>query len=177
MLYTGTVSHGPDLELVTPVFETLDQDYPGSFRLTVIGIPADGPDPTWLRRLSPPKSDYPSFARWLRDLAPEFDIGIAPLVDTAFNQMKSDIKIMEYTALSLPSMASPVGPYADLNGVDQCESEDEWYKKLVEVIVDRSSLDERRIEVEHRESSMWRERRSALTGETIVKFALVHATR
>jgi O-antigen biosynthesis protein len=177
VLYTGTMSHGPDLALVTPVFETLDQEYPRSFRLTVIGIPADGADPRWLHRLSPPKSDYPYFARWLRDLASEFDIGIAPLVDTAFNHMKSDIKIMEYTALSLPSMVSPVGPYEYLEGVEHCDSEEEWYKKLVEMLVDRSSLDEWRIEVEQREASMWRERRSAFAGESIMKLASVNAGR
>jgi len=42
-----------------------------------------------------------------------FDIGIAPLLDTKFNQSKSYIKALEYAAFGIPCVASNVGPYRD----------------------------------------------------------------
>jgi len=41
-----------------------------------------------------------------------FDIGIAPLIETGFNQGKSDIKIREYSALSIPVVATRMKPYS-----------------------------------------------------------------
>lgn len=46
---------------------------------------------------------------WLRHI--DFDIGLAPLVPSVFNQAKSPIKALEYAALGIPAIASEVGPY------------------------------------------------------------------
>lgn len=43
----------------------------------------------------------------------DFDIGLAPLADTAFNASKSKIKALEYAALGIPVIASPVGEYPE----------------------------------------------------------------
>jgi len=51
---------------------------------------------------------YPSK---LRECA--FDIGIAPLIETGFNQAKSDLKIKEMAALGIPVVASNIIPYKD----------------------------------------------------------------
>lgn len=40
------------------------------------------------------------------------DIAIAPLLPTAFNRARSDIKLLEYGALGIPTVASNFGPYA-----------------------------------------------------------------
>lgn len=42
-----------------------------------------------------------------------FDIGIAPLTPSAFNDSKSYIKALEYAALGIPCVASNTGPYPD----------------------------------------------------------------
>jgi len=42
-----------------------------------------------------------------------FDIAIAPLIETGFNQCKSDIKIKEYAALGIPVIATRVKPYSE----------------------------------------------------------------
>lgn len=39
-------------------------------------------------------------------------IGIAPILDNPFNESKSELKWLEYTALGVPTVASNVGPYA-----------------------------------------------------------------
>ena len=51
---------------------------------------------------------YPSK---LREVA--FDIGIAPLIETGFNQGKSDIKIKEYAAVGIPVVATKMKPYSE----------------------------------------------------------------
>lgn len=73
--------------------------------------------------------------RWLTELAPaiaEFDIGIAPLVDDPFNQARSDIKLKEYGSVSVPWLASPVGPYRGLGEREggQLVGDRDWYGAL-----------------------------------------------
>lgn len=41
-----------------------------------------------------------------------FDIGIAPIADTAVNEARSDVKLKEYAAAGVPWLASPIGPFA-----------------------------------------------------------------
>jgi O-antigen biosynthesis protein len=176
LLYMGTSTHAPDLEMILPSLERLASDHPEAFRLTIVGLVQTAPDPSWIRRIPTPyRSEYPHFARWLRDQAGEFDVGIAPLADSVFNRLKSDIKVLEYTALGLPSIASPVGPYRALETVDLCESQDEWYKSFATFVTDGANLDERRIQIEHVESAMWRDRRSAIAGESMLRMASQNA--
>jgi hypothetical protein len=44
----------------------------------------------------------------------DFDIGIAPLYPTAFARSKSAIKVIEYGARGIPSVASDIEPYRDV---------------------------------------------------------------
>ena len=57
-----------------------------------------------------PLTRYPEFARRLR-----LDIGVAPLVGTRFDAGKSPLKLLEYSALGIPGLASYVGPYKDVD--------------------------------------------------------------
>lgn len=41
----------------------------------------------------------------------QFDIGIAPIEDNRFNVAKSDLKLLEYSMIGMPIVASRVGPY------------------------------------------------------------------
>lgn len=56
-----------------------------------------------------PIDQHAARARWLG-----LDVGIAPLEDSVFARSKSAIKWMEYTALGVPTVASDVGPYAEI---------------------------------------------------------------
>lgn len=50
-----------------------------------------------------PIDKYPEFVNGFK-----FDIGIAPLLDNAFNRAKSNLRWMEYSAQGIPTIASPV---------------------------------------------------------------------
>jgi glycosyltransferase involved in cell wall biosynthesis len=74
----------------------------------------------------------------LPEVMQDFDIGIAPLVDTPYNRARSNIKVKEYAASQVPWLASPVEPYAAL-GEDEggrLVPDDGWYDALDALISD-----------------------------------------
>jgi glycosyltransferase involved in cell wall biosynthesis len=70
-----------------------------------------------------------------RQLA-EFDVGIAPLADIAFNRTRSDVKLKEYAAAGVPWLASPIGPYAALGEKQggRLVPDDRWHEELTRLI-------------------------------------------
>ena len=66
----------------------------------------------------------------------DFDIGIAPLLDCEFNRCKSPIKYLEYSALKIPCVASPVRPYSDEIGKEYIRGilSDDFYYDLKHLI-------------------------------------------
>jgi len=59
-----------------------------------------------------------------------FDIGVAPLRDNQFNRAKSNLRFLEYSALGIPTVASPVEPFKkDFLGLNALEVDD-WVQKL-----------------------------------------------
>jgi Glycosyl transferases group 1 len=68
----------------------------------------------------------------LLDYVGEYDIGIAPLADIAFNRARSNIKLKEYAACGVPWLASPVGPYADLGEEEggRLVADDGWFEAI-----------------------------------------------
>jgi len=89
----------------------------------------------------------PTFLEYPEHLAHQkWDIGIAPLVDTAFTRCKSHIKWLEYSMYQIPTIASRVYPYfMELEGrktiVDGetgllCRNAKEWEEKLERLILD-----------------------------------------
>lgn len=109
--WAGGASHGVDVgQLVSPVRRFLKRF------------------PEWDLRLA--GTDYrPTFkagkravfSKWVHvtddDRAyftsPDWDIGLAPLAPTRFNESKSNIKALEYAALGIPVIASDSAPYRD----------------------------------------------------------------
>lgn len=74
--------------------------------------------------------------KWTR----EFDIGLAPLADNAFNESKSWVKVLEYAALGIPVIASDVQPYRDFveHGVTGflARTPEQWRKYLLLLLND-----------------------------------------
>jgi hypothetical protein len=66
----------------------------------------------------------------------EWDIGIAPLADIAFNRSRSDVKLKEYAAAGVPWLASPTGPYLGLGEKQggRLVADEQWHDELVRLI-------------------------------------------
>ena len=70
------------------------------------------------------------------------DIGVAPLRDNQFNRAKSNLRWLEYSALKIPTVASPVGPFKEcinpgMDGLFALEV-DEWVAQLSYLIKEKS---------------------------------------
>lgn len=72
------------------------------------------------------------------------DIGLAPLYDNRFNEAKSNLKYLEYSMFNVPTVASPVYPYATTitDGEDgvlvKKNRHQEWLRQLTRLVEDRA---------------------------------------
>lgn len=76
----------------------------------------------------------------------DFDIGLAPLVESVFNRSKSSIKALEYSALGIPVIASYSEPYREFVVDGETgyliRREHEWTKRLYELVNDAAMREE-----------------------------------
>lgn len=66
------------------------------------------------------------------------DICVAPLIDSAFNSMKSNLKVLEAAHSGLPIVCSKVNPYLDLP-VLYAEKQTDWFKHLNMLVHDKDA--------------------------------------
>jgi len=114
MVYMGTTTHDEDFNLILNQLDELNEVAPGAFDLTVIGAVRRLPNRSWLSSLAVPAGygSYPRFVRWMMKNN-RFDVGLAPLVSNKFNDCKSDLKILDYTAMGIVPVVSNVISYRD----------------------------------------------------------------
>jgi glycosyltransferase involved in cell wall biosynthesis len=86
------------------------------------------------------RTDWVHVSKWQEKLAElNFDIGLVPVVQRPFNEGKSNIKWQEYSMLEIPTIASRVGEYKEIeHGVTGylANSEAEWYHNLTKLADD-----------------------------------------
>ena len=147
ILYMGNPTHGEDLAMVKPVFEKLvDRGYP--VQLYVIGGEPESASKDWYQRISIPAASrhYPQFVPWFRQLAENFTLAIAPLVENEFNQCKSPLKYLQYSAVGLPTICSNVTPYKELvsdhNGFLVDNTVEQWCRVIADAIDNSETLPE-----------------------------------
>jgi glycosyltransferase involved in cell wall biosynthesis len=130
--WTGSQSTNYYLKLLEPAFKELSVKY--NFELRIISN-------------QPPALDIPfTFIKWNRsteveDLLP-IDIGIMPLPDDEWAKGKCGFKLIQYMALNIASVASPVGVNTKIiqpmkTGL-LASTTDEWYIALEKLISDAS---------------------------------------
>jgi glycosyltransferase involved in cell wall biosynthesis len=90
--------------------------------------------------LAPERTEHIPLAGFLdlvRTLA-RADVGIAPLVDIAWNRARSNVKLKEYAAAGLAWLASPVGPYAGMGERQggRLVPDDGWHDALDQLVTD-----------------------------------------
>lgn len=146
LLYMGTRTHNEDFAFLAGVMERLHRRQPGLAQLHMIGVRSDDTQSApWLRVHPIPGyvgASYPAFVHWLVR-QPAFDLGVAPLVATAFNSGKSPIKVLDYAALGIPAIASRVPAYAGSlrDGMDCVLADndvDAWERALLDLAADGS---------------------------------------
>ncbi|TAG40830.1 MAG: glycosyltransferase [Cytophagia bacterium] len=129
--WTGTHTTLKFLDIILPVLQALQKDI--KFTFLVI---ADT-DPNL------PLINY-SFVKWNKDTEIEdllkMDIGIMPLTDDDLSKGKCGFKAIQYMALGIPAVVSPVGVNSDIvqdgsNGFI-CSTNNEWEKKLQILLLD-----------------------------------------
>ena len=102
-----------------------------SFRLRVIGTPTYECPPVAVEAM-PWRADTE-----LEDLT-EIDIGVMPLPDDAWSKGKCGLKALQFMALGIPTICSPVGVNTDIIHDDQngfiAGTEDEWVDKLTRLL-------------------------------------------
>lgn len=151
--YSGSNSHQDDLRVVLPVIDKLLSKYPnlwfeiiGAIDKTKLELYFHDFNMKNLDRVAmlPATATFWEYPEYLAQQ--KWDIGIAPLVDSAFTRCKSHIKWMEYSMYRIPTVASRVYPYfMELAGRETitdgetgflCEN-NEWEAKLERLILDK----------------------------------------
>lgn len=71
-----------------------------------------------------------------------FDIGLMPLTDDPWSRGKCGLKLLQYMAVGVPAVCSPVGVNADIvvEGINGffANNDREWLEKLSVLILDRN---------------------------------------
>ena len=117
--YMGTYTHSDDLAIVLPALREICSRYPGSVAFQLVGVSDDRHvEKQWeglpIQRISPflEEYEYTLFMPWFTGNV-HWDIAISPLMDSPFNQCKSDIKFLDYAALGAAGIYTHVPAYSN----------------------------------------------------------------
>jgi len=142
--WAGSLSHIAEYDLVTEICLRLYEKYEDKIRFAFLGLfptPLKGklPDLAWtVHKGAGQWEGYPEILANQR-----FDIGIAPLKETTFNNARSAIKWFEYTLTGTPTVASDWGEYPNCKGLRLAKTPSDFVKeisKLIESPYERNKL-------------------------------------
>lgn len=151
--YAASNSHHDDIKMFAPALKKIMEMHP-NVHFQAIGTVEKDKIPEYFRGFTQEMLDRiwlgraeSVFKKFPKVLAQQkWDIGIAPLVDSAFTRSKSHIKWMEYAMIGLPTVASRVYPYyMPIKGKKTIEDgvtgvlarPNEWVEKLDILIKDK----------------------------------------
>jgi GT2 family glycosyltransferase/glycosyltransferase involved in cell wall biosynthesis len=126
--WAGGVGHEGDLRILTDVVkQTRDH-----IQWVFMGMAPPGVEPESLEiHVGVPFNDYPEFLGRLN-----LDIALAPLEDLAFNQCKSDLRVLEYAAAGFPVIASNIGTYRHCPVRTVKNDSDAWLQAIDDLLND-----------------------------------------
>lgn len=180
-VYMGTSTHDNDLDIVLPALEELHKKYASEFTLTIIGVTDREFKDTWIQRIAPENTQYPEFVKWFVKQGP-FDVGLAPLYDSAFNENKSDIKCLDYLAVGAKPLVSDVLAYKekelDLFITRVQNNEQAWFKKMEQLIVNKEKNRlENKVTIRKAHDYILNKRSIVSTAETLANDIKLHCQR
>lgn len=131
--WVGVSSNLPYLERLENVFRQIAKKYPGQVRLKIIS------NGQYLSDELPVENVRWTLEREVEDLR-NIDIGIMPLKDSEWERGKCGFKLLQYMALGIAAVGSPVGVNSAIieegkNGFRPAEDED-WFLALSKLIED-----------------------------------------
>jgi glycosyltransferase involved in cell wall biosynthesis len=119
LFWQGSVTHRQDIEILSAPIESI-RNIAGKVKMVMAGYTTD--EPEWHQmaltytaglkhqyRLIPGVHVNEYYSNYVHA-----DICLIPLVNSKFNRMKSNLKVLEAANLSLPVIASNVNPYLDM---------------------------------------------------------------
>jgi glycosyltransferase involved in cell wall biosynthesis len=132
--WTGTQSTLPYFISLASVLQTLEEKFPDQIRILIIAN-------------KNPKLNlkFVEFIPWSKETEIEdllkIDIGIMPLTDDIWAKGKCGFKALQYMALEIPALVSPVGVNTEIvdNGINGywCATENDWVESLEKLIADK----------------------------------------
>ena len=136
---SGSITHNPDFELISPVIKKILKKYDNVYLLIVgfLDIPKN------LKEIEHKilKKDFVNWKK-LPKLISELDINLVPLEESVFNEAKSENKWVEAGLVKTVTVASAVGPFKDFikNGETGylCTDEKEWEETLENLIQNKN---------------------------------------
>lgn len=136
----GSSSHAPDLPVVMDAMDRILRKY-SNVRLVLMGdtplvarvtenLPHD-------KLIIVPPQSFQSYHKLLN-----YDIGLCPAVPNAFNNAKSDLKILEHSAKLIPSICSAITPYLKhpARVIVPEHTSNSWYKTIDSCIQNLSEI-------------------------------------
>jgi glycosyltransferase involved in cell wall biosynthesis len=131
--WIGTHSTYPYLESIFPVLERLAQKY--RFRLKIVGA---GRDSISLNGVEIDNLPW-SLSREIEDFQ-SFDVGLYPIVADNWALGKSGFKAVQYMAVGIPYVVTPVGVCAEMGEAGTthftARTQEEWYGALERLLSD-----------------------------------------
>lgn len=149
--WAGGNAHADDLHMISKVLDKIVKEYKGKVVFETMGMtkhelagvfPMQSTDDTCPScGYEGELHHYPgeSLDNYSLVLATKgWDIAVAPVIDNAFGNSKSDLKVKEYAALGIPVVASPINPYREAvhsgAGAIFASTFEEWYNSIKELI-------------------------------------------
>ena len=144
----GTPTHDDDLRMILPALRSICAKYE-NVEIQILGVIGHTSTKALLKglpvRFIKPEIaevDYPLFMLWFTGRI-QWDIGLAPLVDSPFTRFKSDIKFLDYTAAGVTGIFSKVPAYQDTvqhnqYGLVVDNTAEEWEHAIAALIEDRA---------------------------------------
>jgi glycosyltransferase involved in cell wall biosynthesis len=135
--WTGSSSNFKYLDTIEPILNRFIQEHDLAELMLIA-------DRRWEHRLLPPEKVR--FIRWSVEeevrVLHSMSVGLMPLADDKWTRGKCAFKMLQYMAVGLPVIVSPVGVNRDVlekgNIGLAASSPDEWYEALVSLYKERS---------------------------------------
>lgn len=148
--YTGSNSHNDDMAMFLPELHKIMKKYPNVYFESIGAIGKNamylfedwGVKETERCDLLPSTWTFNEYPKMLSET--KWDIGVAPVIDSAFTRCKSHIKFLEYSSIKIPTIASRVYPYyVPISDKEVIEHEktgvlvkpSEWFNALEDLIL------------------------------------------